>query len=309
MRKLLSNIILLAVLAVSMQGCASLLVQGSTHPVKRSYQGLENSWEKILPGIKPWIDSMQTCGALRDTFAIVNGCRLHSFYAEAPVPSGKTAIVIHGYMVNEISVMAISRMYRDSLGYNIWLPCLRYFGKSGGEAVQFGWNDRIDALEWSRIAHERFGDTLQVMHGTSMGAATTMMASGEDTPEYLRGFVEDCGYTSVYDQFKYVSAEKLHVGEKTFRKAAEINERRFGWSYDEASSVKQVAKCTKPMLFIHGEKDKFVPTWMAEACYNAKTQGYRELWITQESGHTQSFPEHMDEYVTKVRTFLKEHVE
>lgn len=309
MRKTASHIILAAILILTLQGCAALLVQTSTHPPRRSYKGIEYSWNRILPGIKPWIDSLRNTGALRDTFAIINGCRLHSFYSEAPVPSRKTAVVIHGFLVNEMSVMAIARMYRDSLGYNIWLPCLRYFGKSDGEAVQFGWNDRLDVLEWSRIAHGCFGDTLQVMHGTSMGAATVMMVSGEETPDYLRGFIEDCGYTSVMDQFRYISSEKLHVDKNTFLKAAEINELRFGWSYDEASSINQVAKCTKPMFFIHGEADQFVPAWMAEACYNAKTQGYRELWTTTDSEHCMSFPDHMEEYVARVRTFLTEHVE
>jgi len=309
MRKSFSKIILLAVAVLSLQGCAALLVQGSTHPVRMSYAGTKARWERHLPGIKPWIDSLCASGAMKDTFAIVNGCRLHSYYSEAPVNTGKTAILIHGYFVNEISMMAIGRMYRDSLGYNIWLPCLRYLGKSGGNAVQFGWFDRLDVLEWSRIAHEVFGDTLQVMHGTSMGAATTMMASGEDTPEYLRGFIEDCGYTSVWDQFHYISSEKLHVGEGTFLKAAEINERRFGWSYDEASSLRQIAKCSKPMLFIHGEKDQYVPAWMAEACYNAKTNGYREIWTAPGSLHTDSFIDHTAEYTARVRNFLKEHVE
>ena len=311
MRKVVSNIILLLAAAMTMQGCAALLVQGSTHPMNcgRYYKPIQRRWERDMPGIRHWTDSLRKNGIIKDTFAIVNGCRLHSFYAEADQPSGKTAILIHGYLVNEMSMMAIGRMYRDSLGYNIWMPALRHFGESDGDEVQFGWLDRLDALEWSRIAHERFGDTLQVMHGTSMGAATTMMASGEDTPVYLRGFIEDCGYTSVWDQFQYVSSEKLGVGEKTFLKADEINRKRFGWNYKEASSLKQIAKCSKPMMFIHGENDKFVPVWMCQACYDAKINGYREIWTTPESGHSDSFIDHTAEYVAKVRTFLKEHVE
>ena len=33
------------------------------------------------------------------------------------------------------------------------------------------------------------------------GAATTMMTAGEDTPENVKVFIEDCGYTSVWDVF------------------------------------------------------------------------------------------------------------
>ena len=40
-----------------------------------------------------------------------------------------------------------------------------------------------------------------VIHGISMGAATTMMTAGEETPDAVKVFVEDCGYTSVWDVF------------------------------------------------------------------------------------------------------------
>ncbi len=58
-------------------------------------------------------------------------------------------------------------------------------------------------MQWIDIAPALFGDSLQaVVHGISMGAATTMMLSGEKLPAYIRCFVEDCGYTSVWDQFQ-----------------------------------------------------------------------------------------------------------
>ena len=34
-----------------------------------------------------------------------------------------------------------------------------------------------------------------------MGAATTMMVAGEPQRPYVKCFVEDCGYTSVWDEF------------------------------------------------------------------------------------------------------------
>ena len=44
-----------------------------------------------------------------------------------------------------------------------------------------GWKDRWDVLQWMNIANEIFGDSTQmVVHGISMGGATTMMVSGEE---------------------------------------------------------------------------------------------------------------------------------
>lgn len=49
----------------------------------------------------------------------------------------------------------------------------------------------------------------------------------------------------------------------------------------EASSLKQVEKCELPMLFIHGDKDTYVPTWMVYPLYEAKPEP-KELWIVPE---------------------------
>ena len=38
-----------------------------------------------------------------------------------------------------------------------------------------------------------------------------MMVSGEKLPAYVDCFVEDCGYTSVWDQFKKELKEQFHL--------------------------------------------------------------------------------------------------
>lgn len=99
-------------------------------------------------------------------------------------------------------MMMIGYMYNKELGFNILLPDLRDTGLSGGDAIQMGWLDRKDVIQWMDTANEIYGDsTRMVVHGISMGAATTMMVSGEPQPGYVKCFVEDCGYTNVWDQF------------------------------------------------------------------------------------------------------------
>ena len=50
------------------------------------------------PFLRPWVDSLQTAGALRDTvIADPQGVRLHALYAAAPVPTDRTAVIVHGY--------------------------------------------------------------------------------------------------------------------------------------------------------------------------------------------------------------------
>jgi len=209
-----------------------------------------------------------------------------------------------------MGMMPYARMYMEELGYDILLPALRYHAGSEGKAIQMGWLDRLDVMEWSKWGHEHFGDSLQVVHGVSMGGATTMMLSGEDTPEYVRGFVEDCGYTSAWDEFASESKKKFNLPPfPVLHFSSFVSRIRFGWGFKEASSLKQLGKCGKPMLFIHGDCDDFVPSEMVYRNYAAKKTGYKDIWIAAGTEHARSYSDHPEEYTSKVRSFLSSQVD
>lgn len=263
------------------------------------------------PGLTEWVEELMAGGQLKDTSIVIEGLEKHCYLIPSADSScRKTAVTIHGYTSNPMHMMPIARMFRDSLGYNVILPHLHYHGFSQGASIQMGWKDRLDVMKWMEMAHGYFSDTLQVVHGISMGGATTMMISGEELPSYVRGFVEDCGYTSVWDQFSKEIKERFGFGEFPVLYSADfVNWLRYGWRFKEASSVDQLAKCELPMLFIHGDEDTFVPYYMLEQNYNAKTQGYREMWSVPGVAHGDSFRKFPAEYTARVRAFLKEQVE
>ena len=137
-----------------------------------------------------------------------------------------------------------------------------------------------------------------------MGAATTMCLSGELLPEYVRCFVEDCGYTSVWDEFSGQLSEQFGLPEFPLLYSTSILCRLVnGWSFGEASPLRQVAKCNRPMLFIHGDADTFVPFSMMQRLYDAK-RGEKEMWIAKGTRHAASYLDYPHEYTEKVRDFL-----
>src|SRR5699024_12483595 len=79
----------------------------------------------------------------------------------------------------------------------------RGHGESGGDYYGFGWHDRLDIIDWLDQLVAENPDAEIVLHGLSMGAATVLMASGEDLPENVRLIIADSPYTSVYDLFAY----------------------------------------------------------------------------------------------------------
>ena len=135
-----------------------------------------------------------------------------------------------------------------------------------------------------------------------------MMTAGESTPDNVKAFVEDCGYTSVWDIFS--SELQLRFGLPEFPilyTASGVARLRAGYSSTEASTLAQVARCEKPMLFIHGDDDTFVPTAMVYPLYEAKPQP-KQLWIAPGSSHAASFSDHPAEYSRRVASFVEKYI-
>ena len=265
---------------------------------------------KNYPFLRPWVDSLKQVDALKDTFIInPHGIQLHAYYVAAPQPTSKTAVIVHGYTDNAIRMFMIGYLYNRDLGYNILLPDLQHQGESEGPAIQMGWKDRWDVLQWMNIANEIFGDSTQmVVHGISMGGATTMMVSGEEQQPFVKCFVEDCGYTSVWDEFSHELKTSFHLPPFPLMYTTSwLCEKKYGWNFKEASSLKQVAKSQLPMLFIHGDKDTYVPTWMVYPLYEAKPEP-KELWIVPGAAHAVSYQENKQEYTDRVRAFVGRYI-
>lgn len=265
---------------------------------------------KNYPFLRPWVDSLNQAHALRDTFVLnPEGIRLHAYYIAAPQPTKKTAVIVHGYTDNAIRMFMIGYLYNHDLQYNVLLPDLQHQGESGGPAIQMGWKDRLDVMQWMHIANQIYGDSTQmVVHGISMGGATTMMVSGEAQPYFVKCFVEDCGYTSVWDEFSHELKSSFHLPSFPLMNTTSwLCQKKYGWNFEEASSLNQVKKSHLPMFFIHGNKDTYVPTWMVYPLYEAKSAP-KQLWIVPGAAHAVSYKENKEEYTRKVKEFTDRYI-
>lgn len=68
--------------------------------------------------------------------------------------------------------------------------------------------------------------------------------------------------------------------------------------------IKQLKQNKLPTLFIHGSKDKFVPTEMVYENYKASA-GKKELWVVKDAAHGMSYYKDPKAYVAKVQDFIK----
>ena len=304
---------LLAVAVVALTGGSFYMLGYSLTPKDNKGKDIPGSYEYMhskYPFITPGLDSLQTTGALRDTFIINRkGRQLHAMFASAAKPTDKTAVIVHGYTDNAIRMLMIGYLYNNDLNYNILLPDLQDNGLSEGPAIQMGWKDRLDVLNWMNIANDIFGKRTQmVVHGISMGAATTMMVSGEAQQPFVKCFVEDCGYTSVWDEFSFQLKDMFGLPEFPLMYTTSwLCNAKYGWNFQEASSLEQVKKCSLPMFFIHGDADTYVPTRMVYPLYEAKSEP-KELWIVPGATHAMSYKDYPQEYTERVKKFVGKYI-
>ncbi len=303
----------LLLLALALLGGANYLLNYALKPGDRS-RNEALAWHEVdslYPGMKQWRDSLLASQQLRDTTIISpQNDTLHAWYLRASHPTAATAILVHGYTDCGIRMMPLGRMYHDALHMNILIPDLYNAGRSSGDHFQMGWNDRYDIKRWiTNAAPQLFGDSIRiVVHGVSMGAATTMMLSGDANVSHnVMAYVEDCGYTSVDEQFSKELNERFNLPQwPLIPIASQLCQWRYGWNFYEASALKQISKCKRPMLFIHGDADKFVPTYMVYSLYKAKPNP-KVLWVAPNAEHALSFLRHQKTYTHKVHLFLTQY--
>lgn len=283
----------------------------ASDPGRRDIDSTYNVLYNRFPDMKPWVDSLQAAGMLKDTFIVMpSGERHHALYLKSDNAGGKTAVIVHGYMDTAVKYLYLARMYNRDLHYNVLMPDLHGHGLSDGADIQMGWKDADDVVEWIKVAEEIFRTdeypTAMVVHGVSMGAATTMNVSAKLLPDYVNAFIEDCGYTSVWDEFSTQLKDMFGLPPFPLMHITNLLSRvNYGWDFREASPLESVSKCTKPMLFIHGDKDDFVPFSMLQPLYDAKPEP-KAIWIAPGSGHARAYKDHPAEYTRVVRDFLSE---
>lgn len=196
----------------------------------------------------------------------------------------KWAIVAHGYTADSAHMTRFIRKFFEK-GYSVLAPDLRGHGKSEGEYIGMGWHDRLDMLLWIDQIIEKDPKAKIVLFGISMGGATVMMTAGEELPDNVKAIVEDCGYSSVSDEFIYQLEVLFGLPEFPVINAANtITKLRAGYDLYEASAVKQVANSKTPILFIHGDQDTFVPFTMLDELYEA-AKVEKEKLIIPGAGH------------------------
>jgi len=233
--------------------------------------------------------------------------KLHGYEMNENKNSSIWVIVVHGYTNSAEEMVDIAKRYID-MGYRVLMINLRSHGKSEGSYIGMGWPDRLDLLKWISYLIEQNKEAKIILYGISMGASTVMMTTGENIPSNVKLAIEDCGYTSVWDEF--ANTLKLTFKLPTFpilNVANQITKNKAGYDFKEASAIEQIKKSKTPTLFIHGDKDKFVPFWMLDKLYEAAKCEKQKL-VIEGAKHAQSSEINQELYWNTIEQFIKKYI-
>lgn len=221
----------------------------------------------------------------------------------------KWALLIHPFLLSGSTIANSVGPYYYEKGYNIIAPDLRGFGDSEG-SVALGCFESMDMYDWLTKLNAEYDVSQVIVHGISLGGATTNYLSGIDGfinngPTKINtqlksirelkvvGLVEDCGYT---DMTEFAS-------ESIVKKFSGIDD-NFDYYSKATNSLKY---CDLPMLIIHGTSDSMVEPENAETVKNT-VKGDVDVWMVDGGAHAFIIMgSNADEYKAHVQDFIDEY--
>lgn len=257
------------------------------------------------PKTLSWFDAIYADGKVEDHF-ITNpkGERLHAYCLPCQDAKG-TVILVHGYSGCSLQTLHHARMYNEKFNFNVVMLDLAHHASSDGHVTGMGWPDRLDVLQWLAEINNHFDASLpMILHGLSMGGTCVVMCAEEGLPSYVKAVIDDSGFTSAFSQFKhevntkmYLPAFPLLYGASLLCKIKE------GWSFKEASAIKNLENVDIPLLIIHGDADAKVPVSEGKRILATKKKN-TEMWVVDGGTHINAITEQPEKYEQVVSEFL-----
>ena len=241
-------------------------------------------YEPYRDQIVDWIKQTRALPCEPMTITSFDGLQLQGTYYEY-APGAVIEIMFHGYRGSSERDMSggVQRCFK--LGHSALIVDQRSSGRSQGNVITFGVNESRDCLAWMNHAIERFGPDCRLMlTGISMGAATVMIAAGEDLPENVIGVLADCGYSSARDIIKTV-IRQMKLPANLLYPFVKLGARLYGhFDLEKYSPEEALKTCKVPVLLFHGEDDDFVPCSMSHENF-AACASRKKLVTVPGAGH------------------------
>jgi uncharacterized protein len=213
--------------------------------------------------------------------------------------SKKAVILLAGIRSNSVSMVARAYIYLRE-GYTVLIPDLRGTGKSEGDIVTFGWQERLDLLAARRFLRDQGYNEIGV-HGCSLGAAT-IAYSLDSIRDYHFMVMESC-----YDNIDHALEHRTFnsgFNRALMWPAYFFVEQKTGIEADKLYPVNYVKTYTGPLLYLAGDQEIQVPLEETLTIYNSFGSDRKTLFIFPGATHCDLLNFSSKEYETELIRFL-----
>lgn len=233
-----------------------------------------------------------------------DGLNLKAYFIPATEPTEKIVLLAHGYKAGPTGMAHYALRYHQQ-GWNVLVPHHRAHGESEGRYIGMGGLESQDMLGWLSFITDLDSNAQVLLHGVSMGAATTMLLTGSSNlPVNVRAAIADCGYTTLTDEFTHQLKELFGLPAfPLIPLTSLVTKIRANYFFSDVDCLAAVAKSSTPTFFIHGEEDDFVPFWMLDELYNAAACP-KDKFVVVGAPHAESRETNPEAYWNRVDSFL-----
>lgn len=238
-----------------------------------------------------------------------DGLRLEGQLLCAKGEGKGVCILFHGYHSSCRRDLSVQAMTLWEAGYHLILVSERSHGASEGKYFGFGALERRDVGAWCCLASHRFEGLPISLVGLSMGAATVLMSLNTPLPDSVRCVIADCPFTSPWEIVRHNLRHKhklppvptVYFMNYWCRLLA-------GYDLRDHSVADSLLENTRPVLLIHGEADRYVPTEMSDRIAAVDRERITYLRIAG-AKHAQAVYFDPEGYRARMLSFLEANVE
>jgi len=232
-------------------------------------------------------------------FETSDGLKLKGWFIPAN-KSNKTIIVMHGYPTNKADVLPFSMFLLKK--FNVFLFDFRSFGESEGRYTTAGFKEVKDLDAAIKYLSTR-KDTKNIgTLGFSLGGAVSLMSKNEK----LDAIVVDSAYSNLDNMIKSMYRNFYFLKHPFVSMTRLYTKMFFGIDPKDVSPANGIRDINKPVLIIHGKKDRQISVNEAYILHKANKDA--ELWIVENADHGEAHALNEKEYEKRVLGFFEKNL-
>lgn len=242
---------------------------------------------------------------------ILNGYKnrkICGHFIKSNTGSQKVVIFSHGWKNTGINDYSVAGMFWHKNGFNVLIINHQAHGKSDGKYIGFGGKaDKYNLKCWIDYINLKFDNKCEIyLHGFSMGA-TAVLGLANQKLTNLKCIVADSGYASAYEQCKHVIKKEHKIFGSIIAFNIKIYAKILAGCKFKDCDVSEIVQFSKyPILFLHGEKDSFVPTINSIKNYDL-CRSEKEIIIYDDASHVLACMMYSKKYEEDILKFVNKY--